>query len=141
MTLVDVSVWLAAVWGRHMHHHSVARWLDRHEENLLLCRVTQTGLLRLLSNPAVMGEDAVTRSAAWRIIDELTDDERVLWAQESAELEAVFRVLSARDDLSHKLWTDDYLAAFAQTNGADLVTLDRKLAARYPSVRVLTLGI
>ncbi len=141
MTLVDVGVWLAAVWGRHMHHHAVAQWLDRHEENLLLCRVTQTGLLRLLSNPAVMGEDAVTRSAAWRIIDELTDDERVLWAQESAELEAVFRVLSARDDLSHKLWTDDYLAAFAQTNGADLVTLDRKLAARYPSVRVLTLGI
>jgi hypothetical protein len=36
----------------------------------------------------------------------------------------------------HKLWTDDYLAAFAQAGDTTLVTLDRKLPTRYPSVRV-----
>ena len=52
------------------------------------------------------------------------------------EADAVWRAISARDDKSHKLWTDDYLAAFAQAGGLTLATLDRKLPGRYPSVRV-----
>jgi predicted nucleic acid-binding protein len=92
-------------------------------------------LLRLITNSAILGEDAVTRSEAWRIIDQIWSDDRVLWAEEPDQLEAVFRAISARDD-SHKLWTDDYLAAFAQASGASLVTLDTKLKDRYPSVQV-----
>ena len=46
---------------------------------------------------------------------------------------------SKRDDTSHLLWTGDYLAAFAQAASAELVTLDRGLRTRYPSVRVLVL--
>jgi hypothetical protein len=34
-------------------------------------------LLRLISNPAIMGEDVVTRSEAWRIIDQFWSDNRV----------------------------------------------------------------
>jgi predicted nucleic acid-binding protein len=104
-----------------------------------LCRVTQVSLLRLITNPAIMGEDAVTRSEAWRLIDQIRADDRVLWAEEPDQLEAVFRAISARDDNSHKLWTDDYLAAFAQASGASLVTLDTKLKDRYPSVEVAQL--
>lgn len=136
MILLDVGVWLAAVWGRHIHHRAAAQWFDRQSGDLLFCRVTQMSLLRLLSNATLMGEDVVTRSAAWRIVDQLWTDERVLWADEPPQLEAVWRAISARDDSSHKLWTDDYLAAFAQTNDATLATLDRKLEDRYPSVRV-----
>jgi uncharacterized protein len=134
--LVDVGVWLAAVWGRHIHHAVAADWFDKEADDILFCRVTQMGLLRLLSNPAIMGHDAVDRSQAWRTFDQLWADERVQWVDEPAELDAVWRVLSARDDKSHKLWTDDYLAAFAQASDATLTTLDRKLPARYPSVRV-----
>jgi uncharacterized protein len=134
--LLDVGVWLAAVWGRHVHHPVVADWFDQETDDLLFCRVTQMGLLRLLSNPAIMGDDAIDRSRAWRIFDQLSADERILWADEPAELDAVWRTISARDDKSHKLWTDDYLAAFAQVSDAALITLDRKLSGRYPSVRV-----
>ena len=93
-------------------------------------------LLRLITNPAILGEDAVMRSEAWRIVDQIWSDNRVLWAEEPEQLEAVFRAISARDDNSHKLWADDYLAAFAQASGASLVTLDTKLKARYPSVQI-----
>jgi hypothetical protein len=55
------------------------------------------------------------------------------------QLEAVWRAISARNENSHQLWTDDYLAAFAQAADATLATLDRKLRHRYPSVRVETL--
>jgi uncharacterized protein len=94
------------------------------------------GLLRLLSNPAIMGTDVIERSQAWRTYDQLWADERVVWADEPVELDAVWRAISARNDTSHKLWTDDYLAAFAQASESALITLDRRVAARYPSVRV-----
>jgi hypothetical protein len=134
--LVDVGVWLAATWGRHARHHIARQWFDEQSDDLLLCRVTQMSLLRLISNPAIMGEDAVTRSEAWRIIDQFWSDNRVLWAEEPDHLEAVFRAISAQNDKSHKLWADDYLAAFAQASGASLATLDTKLKGRYPSIQV-----
>lgn len=136
MILVDVGVWLAATWGRHARHHIARQWFDEQSDDLLLCRVTQMSLLRLISNPAIMGEDAVTRSEAWRIIDQFWSDNRVLWAEEPDHLEAVFRAISAQNDKSHKLWADDYLAAFAQASGASLATLDTKLKGRYPSIQV-----
>lgn len=136
MTLVDVGVWLAAIWGRHAQHRVARPWFEAQSDDLILCRVTQMSLLRLVSNPAIMGNDAVTRSEAWRILDQIWSDDRVLWAEEPDDLEAVFRAISARNDKSHKLWTDDYLAAFAQASGASLATLDGKLKERYPSVRV-----
>jgi uncharacterized protein len=134
--LVDVGVWLAAVWGRHAHNPVAADWFGRETDGIAFCRVTQMALLRLLSNPAIMGEDAIERSQAWRTYDQLWADERVVWVDEPAELDAVWRAISARDDKSHKLWTDDYLAAFAQASDAALITLDRNVLARYPSVTV-----
>jgi toxin-antitoxin system PIN domain toxin len=139
MILLDVGVWLAALWGRHAHHPATSDWFARQTDDLAFCRVTQMSLLRLLSNPAIMGGDAVDRSQAWRIFDQLRADERVLRADEPDELDAVWRAISARDDKSHKLWTDDYLAAFAQASDATLVTLDSKLPGRYPSARVESL--
>ena len=139
MILVDVGVWLAAVWGRHVHYPVASVWVNGQADHLVFCRVTQMGLLRLVSNPAIMGGDAVDRSQAWRLFDQLWSDERVLWAEEPDGLDAVWRAISARDDKSHELWTDDYLAAFAQASDLALATLDRKLPGRYPSVRVESL--
>jgi toxin-antitoxin system PIN domain toxin len=134
--LVDVGVWLSAIWGRHAQHPIAQKWFDGQSDDLILCRVTQMSVLRLVSNRAIMGEDVVTRSEAWKIIDQLWSDTRVLWAEEPSHLEAVFRAISAQNNDSHKLWTHDYLAAFAQASGASLATLDTKLKGRYPSVQV-----
>lgn len=140
MILLDVGVWLAAAWGGHVHHPVVAAWFEEQSQSLLLCRVTQMSLLRLLSNPAVMRSDVVERSGAWHVVDAFRADSRVVWAEEPGHLEPVWRVFSARDDSSHKLWTDDYLAAFAQAGDLALATLDGGYAKRYPSIRVETLS-
>jgi toxin-antitoxin system PIN domain toxin len=137
--LLDVAIWLAAAWGGHVHHPVVAAWFEEQSRSLVLCRVTQMSLLRLLSNAAVMESDVVERSGAWNVVDEFRADTRVVWADEPPHLEPVLRALSARDDSSHKLWTDDYLAAFAQAGDLALATLDVGYAKRYPSVRVETL--
>ncbi|MBA0126615.1 VapC toxin family PIN domain ribonuclease [Haloechinothrix sp. YIM 98757] len=137
--LLDVGVWLAATWDGHAHHRRAASWFDEQASDLVLCRITQMGLLRLLSNPAVMGGDVLTRANAWSIVDQLRADERVRYAGEPNELEQAWRAISARDDDSHKLWTDDYLAAFAQAARLAMATLDSGFARRYRSVTVHTL--
>jgi toxin-antitoxin system PIN domain toxin len=134
--LLDVNVWLAAVWRNHEAHARVMRWRSKATEPLALCRVTQMAILRLTTSPAIMGPDAVTRRSAWHLIDALLAHTGVVWLAEPDGLEAVWRALSAADDRSHKLWTDDYLASFAQAIGATFVTLDRASTKRYPSVRV-----
>lgn len=139
MILPDVGVWLAAVWEGHAHHRTVSRWFERQEGDLILCRVTQMSLLRLITNPAVMGDDIVSRSVAWTVVDRVRADQRMRLLDEPLHIEGVWRVLSAHQDQSHKLWTDDYLAAFAQTGQLALATIDRGFAKRYRSIVVHTL--
>lgn len=137
--LLDVGVWLAAVWSGHARHRVAKAWFDEENGPFALCRVTQMSLLRLLSNQAVMGADVRTRAQAWRVLDRLRADERVTYAGEPSHVEHAWRAISARDDHSHTLWTDDYLAAFAQAAVLTVVTLDRGFESRYRSVEVHTL--
>jgi toxin-antitoxin system PIN domain toxin len=139
MKLLDANVWLAAAWANHVHHAVVRRWLDGEEDEIGFCRITQLAFLRLTTNVAVTGAHALSRREAWNAFDALAGDMRVRFLQEPSGLELLWRAISKRDDRSYKVWTDDYLAAFAQTGNATLVTLDRALETRYPAVSVLTL--
>ncbi len=139
MKLVDVNVWLAASWARHRHHEAAKRWLDRQEDELAFCRVTQMALLRLITNPAITGRDVLSRREAWDVVEKLMADSRVRFLSEPETLVALWKVFSKKDDHDHLLWTDDYLAAFAQAVDAELVTLDGAFRVRYPAVRVIDL--
>lgn len=82
MKLLDVSVWLAASWARHRHHEVVKEWLDQQEDELAFCRVTQMALMRLITNPAISGRDALSRREAWDAVDQLMADSRVRFLSE-----------------------------------------------------------
>lgn len=139
MKLLDVSVWLAAAWARHRHHGVAKAWLDRAEDELAFCRVTQMALLRLVTNPAITGRDVLSRRQAWDVVDGLMADSRVRFLREPELLVPLWIALSKRDDHDHLLWTDDYLAAFAQAADAEIVTLDGVFRRRHPAVRVIDL--
>lgn len=139
MILLDVGPLLALIWDAHGAHARASRWLAEAIAPFGICRVTGMGLVRLLSNESVMGDMVVTRKEAWSLLDAILADERFEWWDEPIGLEAEFRRLSSSDDVSHRLWTDDYLAAFASASGAALATLDRKLRARYPDVNVIAI--
>jgi toxin-antitoxin system PIN domain toxin len=140
MKLLDVNVWLAGAWLRHIHHHVARRWIDAADDELVFCRVTEMALLRLLTNSAVLGSEARTRRQAWDLVLALQADPRVRFLQEPAGLAPLWMTYSKRDDHSHLLWTDDYLAAFAQAGQLEFVTFDRKSPDRYPAVRTHVLG-
>jgi toxin-antitoxin system PIN domain toxin len=140
VTIPDVNVWLAAAWAGHSQHRLAKEWLDEEERDIAFCRVTQMAFLRLLTNPAITGSDVLSRRDAWDVFDRLLADPRIRLMSEPQGLESLWAAFSRRADKSHLLWTDDYIAAFAQAADAQLVTLDRAFSRRYAAVRILCLS-
>jgi predicted nucleic acid-binding protein len=83
------------------------------------------GVLRLLTNEAVMGIDVLSSRSAWRTYRTILTDERIQFAPEPFALEQEWHKLTAQDRAAPRHWTDAYLAAFARAGGMQLVTLDR----------------
>jgi toxin-antitoxin system PIN domain toxin len=140
--LVDINVWLAMTWELHPQHAGASRWfisLDRSSETtLLFCRLTMLGLLRLLTNRAVMGESVVSVNDALEIYDEWILDPRVELAPEPRGVDRSFRRALAPlvSQSATKAIADCYLVGFAASYGAHIVTLDKGLAASARSQRV-----
>jgi uncharacterized protein len=123
----DINVWVALTHGAHVHHDVASDWFDSLDLDAQFgfCRFTQLGLLRLLTSHAVMGDDALTQVDAWRVYDRWLADDRVSVLQEPVGLDRRFRALTRRRQASPKAWADAYLAAFAETAQARLVTFDQ----------------
>ena len=124
--LVDANVWLAFLFIQHEHHAPTRRWfaaLSIAEAGM--CRITQLNVLRLLSNPVIMGAHVLTARRAWERTRELLDDERVEFLAEPSDLDRIFPDLLRYPVPTGKLINDAYLAAFAIASNRPLVTWDR----------------
>ena len=113
--------------------HRAHLWLGslpRPETRLLFCRITQLGLLRLLTNTKVMGESVLTIGQAFVAFDRWIEDPRVEFAPEPRGLESSFRRVAAgvANRSATKALMDIFLASFAAAEQAALVTLDSALA-------------
>jgi toxin-antitoxin system PIN domain toxin len=122
-----VNVWIALTYEGHVHHAIAARWFANvgDESRVCFCRITQLSLLRLLTTAAVMGSEVLSQAEAWKVYDHWLGDERVVFLDEPAGLDRIFRAFSRRKQPAPKDWADSYLAAFASASGLTLVTLDR----------------
>lgn len=137
--LPDVNVWVAAIIAEHTLHASARAWFESVDNDIAFCRVTQMALLRLLTNVHVMAGDAMTAGQAWRVLDRLHRDERIVFASEPAGLERAWRGLTPAGRTGPNFWTDAYLAAFVEAAACTLVTFDRGFRAyKSAHVRILT---
>ena len=137
--LVDVNVWVALATPGHIHHTAALDWFQgTTDDRFLFCRVTQMGLLRLVTNPRVMGISVVTADSAWKVFDAFLQDDRITYADEPPETEELWRKQTRLQGTGPNTWTDAYLAAFASAGGLTIATFDRQFAGRKDvSVRVL----
>ena len=123
MVLPDVNVLLALAFEAHQHHRAAKAWFGTADE-CLLCRMTQSAFLRLASNPALFGDEALDPAGAWSCYDALASDDRFTFAPEPLGLEHTWRRLTMMSTFPPKVWNDRYLAAFAITSAATLVSFD-----------------
>ena len=124
--LCDVNLLLALVTDRHEHHTLAAQWVETISTGeVIVCRIVQTGLLRLLNNPAVMKEETLDAQACWLLWHRLVDDERIIFRpSEPAGLDSIFETFTSGRGFSPRLWTDAYLASYALADDLTLVTFD-----------------
>lgn len=88
------------------------------------------GLLRLLTNHAVMGSDVLSCQEAWNAYRTIARDERVGFVLEPLGIEDLWRKSTSHPARSTQIWSDAYLAAFSQCAELRLVTFDRAFASK-----------
>ena len=130
LSFPDVNVWMAVVMEHHVHRAAARIWWETAEGPIAFTRLTQIGLLRLLTTSAAMDGKPLRMDQAWRVHDRLFEDDRVVFLPEPAGAEAPFRKYSSRGTASPKLWADAWLLGVASSAGGILVTFDRALAGR-----------
>ncbi len=123
VALPDVNVLVALTNPSHQHHHRAHDWLADVPQ-FATTPITESGLVRLLLNPAVTGQ-VVTGQEAIRILSGLRSHERATFLPDSTSL------ASARVDLiglsGHKQATDFHLVNLAASCDGVLVTFDRRI--------------
>lgn len=140
MYLLDVNVWLALTFERHLHHQPATAWFTGAPENsCCFCRFTQMSFLRLATTPQVVAADVLTLQAAWLAFDKLYNDPHVVFADEPEGLQPLWRGHTQHQSLSPKVWSDAYLAAFAQAADMELVTFDKGFA-QYANLKQVVLS-
>jgi uncharacterized protein len=122
----DINVWLAMAFEAHSHHPAAKSWFESAGENsCFFCRYTQSGFLRLATNPAVFGADTLTNANAWTCYDALIGDFRVGFIGEPLGLGHLWRRFTMSETYSPKIWNDAFLAAYALAGGMNVVTFDK----------------
>jgi toxin-antitoxin system PIN domain toxin len=141
--LADVNLWLATLLEQHPHHEVSKRWwledVLPNRGRVAFCRVTQLGVLRLLTNQKVMGPLRKTLLDAWRVYEQLMAQEPIFYANEPDGIDRVLESYCRLGGSSTKFWTDGYLAAFSSAGGFTMVTLDDDFR-RFPGLDVVVLS-
>lgn len=134
----DVNVWFALTREDHEHRDAALQWWrDSDDCQIGLVRVTQFGLLRLLTNPVAMNKRPLSMLEAWRVYEKLFQDDRVRFLGEPIEIDAIFKKHTNLQTASHNLWADRWLLAFAEACDATLVTCDKALSKESKRVHLL----
>lgn len=139
-SLVDTNVWFPILRERHEHHRAAWDWWEsRQPGEAVWCRVAQLGVLRLLTNPVVMGDELLEPEAAWSTWHRLAHDERCSFlAAEPGGVDALAGACVSGRSPTPKLWADAYLAALAESAGLEMTTFDRGFR-RFPVLTRLNL--
>jgi toxin-antitoxin system PIN domain toxin len=144
--LPDLNVWLALVVAEHPHHATARRYWEQQQTapalgtRLWFCRSTMLGLVRLLSQPRLMGEGALDLPSAWAVYQAPRQAEGVGFVPDEEAADPLLRRWLATGDspLPARPWTDAWLAATAEAAGLRLVSFDADFA-RFPLTRRLHL--
>jgi predicted nucleic acid-binding protein len=115
----------------HPHNELAWKWktLLPADDRVIFSRYTQLGLLRLLTNNVVMGDQTLTLGQAWAVYDRWLADPRVELCPDPRQMEEYFRL--ATEPFAAKAaskWVGDrWLLAFAKATHSRLITFDQAL--------------
>jgi uncharacterized protein len=122
--LLDTNILIAWLWPKHIAHKLVGTWfLQYGAKSWSTCPITQSGFVRIISNPKVSAETITPGDALEVLETNMKLPGHRFWPLDAAfgELVSPFknRILGCRQV------TDAYLLGLAIKHNGTLVTLDR----------------
>ena len=128
--LLDVNVLVALLWEQHLHHARARHWfaaeISPTTNHFATCGVTQSGFVRVSSNPAVL-PDAVSVREASAVLGRLVEHRSHRFLPDDRGF--VGNPLVPHDRLvGYRQVTDAFLIAMARRHDARLVTFDKALS-------------
>lgn len=126
-SVIDLNVVLPLILDQHPHRETAVAWWDGcMDEAVLFTLPVRMGVLRLLTNRTVMGSKVLSPDEAWDALQQVTADVRAVVVDEIPPgQEVVWRRLVRAREPTPNLWTDAWLASFAEAIGGEMVTFDR----------------
>ena len=124
MGLLDVNALVALVWDSHVHHVRMRAWFDRRgRSGWSTCPVTESGFVRVSSNPKVLPSPA-TIGATLGVLSALrrAKGHRFLADEVSMVDPDLPRIAG------HRQVTDAHLLTIARRHRTRVVTFDAELA-------------
>ena len=123
--LLDVNVWLALAIEEHPHHRAAGKYWTSHPHTpKLFCRLSAMGFVRLLTQPKLMADAALTLADAWGFYERFVALPTVGLLPEPHDVDGQLGSLIEKK-LPARLFTDAYLAALTLCAQLRLVTFDK----------------
>ena len=139
VSLPDINIWIALAAEGHIHHAPTRDWFTAQPDaSVAFCRITQMGLLSLLTNP-YNGTHSEDYPPGMETFGQLRADRRLVFATEPDHIESAWRQLMTETGIGPSSWTDAYLAAFAKARSYSLVTFDTGFE-RWPALKLTLLS-
>lgn len=130
--LLDLNLLIALAWPSHIHHRVAHGWFTRRSRNgWATCPFTQTGFVRISSNPSIIHE-AVTPLEALDVLRRICALKYHRFWDANIDLSRTPLVATSLL-IGHRQVTDAYLIEIAIRKGGKLATLDQSLTALLPS--------
>lgn len=124
--LLDVNLLIALAWPSHVHHRIAQRWFAAHSRGgWATCPLTQLGLVRISTNPAIIADAVTPRDALALLVQMVKLPGHQFWPDQLSLAEQSLHADFALG--GHRQLTDAYLLALAVSKGGRLATLDRGL--------------
>ncbi len=128
--LLDINVLVALAWPVHVHHRLAQEWFARRRNaGFRTCPLTQTGFVRISSNPNFHAQ-AVSPRTALTLLEKITSlPEHGFWPDDLPLTDAVGK---NHQLIGHRQVTDVYLLGLAASKGGIVATLDRAMLSAAP---------
>lgn len=125
MALLDVNALVALAWDSHVHHAAMRAWFAAHgSAGWATCPITESGFVRVSSNPIVL-PSAIGTDAARGVLSALRAHPAHRFLADDVSM--------SDDDvpafIGHRQVTDAHLLALARRRGVRLVTFDTSMLA------------
>jgi len=131
IALLDVNVLIALAWPSHVHHQAAHAWFRaRQADGWATCPVTQSGFVRVSSNPRVF-QPARTPAEALALLVDITRLPGHCFWTDSTKLCRSTHLDSTRI-VDYRQVTDAHLLAIALDHDGRLATFDRAIAGLAP---------